>query len=245
MRVDRDHGPDGDPALGRGRVLVIGVGALGSPAAWHLAAAGVGTLILADPDRVELSNLPRQLLYSDASIGGLKVDCAAERLRAHFPATRVEPVAAEVTAGNATAMIAGADFTIDATDGALAKFTINDAAVASLRPFSHAGVLGLRGQILNVRPGHSACLRCLFPEPPDDAELATCRQAGIIAPVAGIFGALQAAAAIASLRGETVAEGLLTYDGRSGRWRRIALRRNPRCPLCRRFAEEDRPRNYG
>jgi len=205
----------------------------------------VGTLVLVDPDRVELSNLPRQLLYSEASLGRAKVECAAERLRAGFPATAVEPVADSVREDNAAAMIGGADFTVDATDGAVAKFTINDAAVATRRPFCHAGVLGLRGQLLAVRPGRSACLRCLFPEAPDDTELATCRQAGILGPVAAVFGALQAAAAITSLRGGPEAQGLLTYDGRTGRWRRIALRRNPLCPRCADTADVDMPRCAG
>jgi molybdopterin/thiamine biosynthesis adenylyltransferase len=251
MQVELDNekarAGSGDVAerLARARVLVIGVGALGSPAAWHLAAAGVGTLLLVDPDRVELSNLPRQLLYDEACIGRLKVDCAAERLRARVSGPRVEVSATEVTADNAAALIATADFTIDATDGARVKFAINDAAVAVRRPFCHAGVLGFFGQLLTVHPGDGACLRCLFPVAPDDGEIATCRQAGVVAPIAGIIGALQAAEAISVLLGEPRAGGLLTYDGRTGRWRRVALRRNPRCPLCAPEAVEDRQVCYG
>lgn len=233
-RGEADRASEAD-RLARASVLVIGVGALGSPAAWHLAAAGIGSLVLADPDRVEISNLPRQLLYRMSSLGEPKADLAAARLRSHFPGLRVHALRSEVDAANAAPLIAAADFTIDATDGVMAKFTINDSAVALGRAFCHAGILGFQGQLLTVRPGVGPCLRCLFPEAPDDLEIASCRQAGVAGPVAAIIGALQAREAIACLLGHKNAageEGLLTYDGRADRWRRIAMRRNPNCPMC-------------
>ncbi|MDX2168484.1 MAG: HesA/MoeB/ThiF family protein [Deltaproteobacteria bacterium] len=221
-------------ALAAGHVLVVGVGALGCPAAWTLAAAGVGRLTLVDPDRVELSNLHRQVLHSTATLGQPKVESAAARLRAAFPAVTVETRAEAVTAANLPAYFAAADFVIDATDGVAAKFLLNDGAVACRRPYSHAGVLGFLGQTLTVLPGRSACYRCLFPEPPPADEVPSCQSAGVIGAIAGVIGAVQAGEALAHLTGQvpSLADHLLSFDGLTGRWRRIRVARNPRCPRC-------------
>lgn len=216
------------------RVLVIGVGALGCPAAYHLAASGIGTLVLLDPDRVELSNLQRQVLHRVSTIGKLKVDSAAAWMQAHFPAVRVEAHAVALTADTLPAWFRDADFIIDATDGAAAKFLINDGAIREQRPFSHAGVLGFLGQTMTVLPGRTACFRCVFPAPPEPGESISCLDAGVVGGVAGVIGALQAAEAIKYLSGgdELLADRLLTYDALTGRWRHIRLARNPRCPVC-------------
>jgi molybdopterin/thiamine biosynthesis adenylyltransferase len=220
--------------LADGRVLIVGLGALGCPAAWQLAAAGVGTLVLIDPDRVELSNLHRQLLHRSDAIGQLKVDSAARFLAARFPAVRVETHAYALSADNAPELFRPADFVIDATDGVAAKFLINDQAVQCRRPYSHAGILGFLGQTFTVLPGRSACYRCLFPEPPPADEVPSCQEAGVVGPIAGVIGALQANAAISYLSGagSGLADWLVTYDALSCRWRRIRLARNPRCPTC-------------
>lgn len=221
-------------SLADARVLVVGAGALGCPAAWHLAAAGVGTLALIDPDRVELSNLHRQLLHSDRTIGSPKVASAAARLREHVPAVRIETHAEPLTDANLPALFEAADFIIDATDGVAAKFLINDGAVRCGRAFAHAGILGFLGQMLTVIPGRSACYRCLFPEPPPPEEVPSCQEAGVVGPIAGVIGALQAAEAIKYLTGagELATDCLVTYDALSGRWRNVRLARNPRCPVC-------------
>jgi molybdopterin/thiamine biosynthesis adenylyltransferase len=215
-------------------VLVVGVGALGCPAAWTLAAAGIGRLTLLDPDRVELSNLHRQFLHSTATLGLPKVESAAARLRAAFPTLRIETRADAVTAENLPAYFAAADFVIDATDGVTAKFLLNDGAVRCRRPYSHAGVLGFLGQTLTVLPGQSACYRCLFPEAPAPDEVPSCQAAGVIGAIAGVIGAVQAGEALAYLDGRrpSLADHLLSHDALSGRWRRIQVARNPRCPLC-------------
>jgi molybdopterin-synthase adenylyltransferase len=220
--------------LAGARVLVVGVGALGCPAVQHLAAAGIGSLVLLDPDRVEPSNLPRQVLHRVSTVGTLKVDSAATWVRAHYPAVRVEAHAAALTAETLPGWFGAADFVIDATDGATAKFLINDGAVRERRPFSHAGVLGFLGQTMTVVPGHSACYRCLFPEPPPPEEAISCVDAGVIGPIAGVIGSLQAAEAIKYVTGdgELLTDRLLTYDALTGRWRHIRLARNPRCPVC-------------
>lgn len=220
--------------LADARVLVVGVGALGCPAARHLAGAGIGTLVLLDPDRVELSNLQRQVLHRVSTIGSRKVDSAAAWVRAHFPTVRVEAHDTALTPETLPGWFRDADFVVDATDGASAKFLINDGAVRERRPFSHAGVLGFRGQTMTVLPGRSACYRCLFPEPPPPGEAVSCLDAGVIGGIAGLIGALQAAEAIKYLTGagELLADRLLTYDALTGRWRHIRLARNPRCPVC-------------
>lgn len=231
--------PESAPAARRarlrlGRVLIAGIGGLGCPAALHLAAAGVGTLVLVDPDNIEPSNLNRQVLHRSSSIGVGKAAAAAARLRRLYPGVRVEPHAERLGDGNVARLMSDVDFVIDATDGVAAKFLINDTAVRFGHAFSHAGVLGFNGQTLTVLPGRSACLRCLFAEAPPADALPSCQAAGIIGPVAGVIGAVQAAEAIKYLLGESdlLADRLLTFDALSWRWRVVALSRNPLCPCC-------------
>ena len=220
--------------LAEARVLVVGLGALGCPAAWALAAAGVGTLVLVDPDRVELSNLHRQWLHRSDGIGLPKVLSAADQLRAAFPSLCVEARAQALDLESLPGLFADADFIVDGTDGVTAKFLINDGAVRLGRPYVHAGIQGFLGQVMTVLPGVSACYRCLFPDPPAADEVAGCREAGVLGPVAGVIGALQAGEAIKFLtaHGELLADWLVTYDALSGRWRRVRLARSARCPLC-------------
>lgn len=221
-------------ALADATVLVVGVGALGCPAALHLAAAGVGRVVLVDPDRVEVSNLHRQILHRTSSIGAYKVDSAAARLREGSPALRLDTHAEALTEANLPALFDDADFVVDATDGIDAKFLINDGAVRRGRPFSHAGVLGFLGQTMTVLPGRSACYRCLFPERPPADEVPSCQEAGVVGGIAGLIGSLQAAEAIKYLLDTEplLTDCLLSYEALAGRWRRVRLRRNPRCPVC-------------
>jgi molybdopterin-synthase adenylyltransferase len=221
-------------SVARGRVLIVGAGALGSAAAQALAAAGVGTLVLLDPDRVEVSNLHRQPLHRTSGLGTYKVLSARERLARAHPELAIEAHAEALDAGNLRRWFETVDFVIDATDGIEAKFLINDGAVAWRRRFSHAGVLGLAGQTLTVLPGETACLRCLFPEPPPPDAVPTCQESGILGPVAGLIGAIQAAEAIRHLdgRGPALAGRLLAFDGRGPEWRQVAVSRSPRCPCC-------------
>ncbi|MGH8014076.1 MAG: HesA/MoeB/ThiF family protein [Candidatus Binataceae bacterium] len=183
-------------------VLIVGAGGLGVPAAIALARAGAISFALLDADRVELSNLPRQVIFTEADIGMPKASAAARRLRQAYPGVAVRAVEDELNLGNARRIIAEFAFVIDATDNPLAKFLINDTCVALGRPFVYAGVLGLTGQVMTVIPGHSACLRCLFEEPPDADEVTSCQQAGILGPVAGAIGEIEAAEALHVLRGE-------------------------------------------
>lgn len=219
--------------LAGARVLVVGVGALGSAAALTLAAAGIGTLVLMDPDEVEVSNLHRQILHRTGALGVPKVESARDRLARLHPGIEIEAHPRALGRANVAAAFRAADFVIDATDGAAAKFLINDGAVAAGRAFSHAGVLGLQGQTMTVLPGRSACLRCVFPDAPAPDALPTCREAGVLGPVAGVIGSIQAAEAIRTLTGRPALAGrLLTYEARVRRWRQLPLNRNPSCPVC-------------
>ncbi len=219
----------------RVEVVVVGVGGLGCPAALGLAASGVGAITLVDPDRVESSNLPRQLLHRERDIGKMKVESAAATLAERFPSQVVRTVADALTATNAGQILAEADFVIDATDGIETKLLINDTAVKSRRPFCYSGVIGLGGQVMLVDPGKTPCLRCIFPGiSSDDAEdFASCGQAGIVGPVAGIFGALQASLAVAFLSGDhSVAGQLIRYDRLSDRWNNLTVGSSTHCQTC-------------
>lgn len=218
-------------SLVNGKVLIVGIGGLGCPAALALTSARVSTLGLADGDRVDLSNLHRQLLHASSDLGTQKT-AAAERLRRLAPAVIAH--AERVTAENVERIVRPYDVVIDATDNPATKFLLNDAAVLLGKPLVYGGVVGLEGQILTILPGRSACLRCLFPEPPAEGEIASCRAAGILGPLAGVVGALQAAEALKVLTGGMglLADRLLVIDARRMRFREVALRRSPDCPLC-------------
>jgi molybdopterin/thiamine biosynthesis adenylyltransferase len=200
------------------RVLIVGVGGLGVPAAWALARAGVRGLTLVDPDPVELSNLPRQVIFRDSDLGQPKVDVAARRLHAMFNGMEIERHKIAFDSANARALAAAHGVIVDATDDPTAKFLINDTAIALGRPFIYGGVLATVGQAMTVVPGRGACLRCLFEAPPADDETATCREAGIIGPVAGVIGEVQAAEALTVMRGGVpmLMSRILTCDASAG-----------------------------
>jgi len=227
-------GPAERERLRSGRVLIVGVGGLGTPAALCLASAGVGTLGLLDDDSVEPSNLPRQILYGAADVGRPKVEVAAEHLTALWPKLSVECVYRRLNADNLVEMFQGFDFVIDGTDGIATKYLVNDGAVLRGMPFSHAGVLGFCGQALTILPRRSACLRCVFPIPPSDGDVPTCQEAGVIGAVAGTMGALQAAEALKYLLGvgSLLTDRLLTYDGARRQWRLVNISPVRGCPLC-------------
>jgi len=221
------------PSLSGRCALVVGVGGLGCPAAWGLAQAGVGHLTLVDPDRVELSNLHRQVLHADGDVGRPKVDSAAETLSAAFPGLQLTLRQDRFGAHNAASLLEGQDVVLDGTDGVASKFLLNDAALAARVPLVHGGVVRLEGLVLAVLPG-GPCLRCLFEEEPGADALPTCARAGVLGPAAGVVGGLQALLAAAVLRGEPLQPPLWRLDARTGRVRRVALARRADCPACAR-----------
>ena len=223
-----------DRSVRERKVLVVGVGGLGCPAALALARAGIGTLGLIDPDVVELSNLQRQILHSTPDIGRPKVDSAREKLQRVNPAITLVTYYQRLSVENLPALFSQYDFIIDGTDGVETKFLINDGAVLLQKPFCYAGIVQFQGQMLTVLPGRSTCLRCLFPVMPAAGDIPTCQESGIIGSLAGSLGILQATAALQYLCGEEVslADRLLTYDALTLRWREIRVRRSRHCPLC-------------
>jgi len=214
------------------RILIVGVGGLGVPALWALARAGARQLTLVDPDPVELSNLARQVVYRSRDIGTPKVEAAARWLGDRFPGVSVERHAVALDESNAARLIGAHDFVIDATDSPAAKFLINDTCIAARTPFVYGGVVGMTGQAMTVIPGETACIRCVFETVPDEDEIQSCREAGIVGPVAGAIGTMQAGEAMRAARAQTtlLSGKILTYDAsRSRRVRITEVSPRPGC----------------
>lgn len=230
----KEVGGKGQKKLLDGRVLVIGAGGLGSPIALYLAAAGVGTIGIADADEVDISNLQRQVIHFTPDVGKPKVISASEKMRAINPDVNVIPHQTWVTADNIAGLIADYDFVIDGTDNFAAKFLINDACVLAGKPYSHGGILQFDGQTMTVLPGESACYRCIFPEPPPKDVIPTCSRAGVIGVLPGVLGTLQATEAIKFLlgTGELLTSRLLTYNALRMRFREVPLKKSAKCPIC-------------
>jgi len=230
-----DIGGKGQIRLRQGRVLVIGAGGLGCPAAFYLAAAGIGTLGIMDSDQVELSNLQRQILHATSDLGRAKVDSAKEKLTRLNPDVEVRAYPVRLTVENAAEIFAAYDFIVDGSDNFETKFLVNDVAVTLGKPFSHAGIVRFQGQTMTVVPGKSACYRCVFQEPPVPGEILNCQQAGILGAIAGTIGSIQATEAIKYLAGmeeDLLLDRILTYDAKSVTFRTIEVQRNPRCSTC-------------
>jgi molybdopterin-synthase adenylyltransferase len=230
----REIGLEGQARIRAAKVLIVGVGGLGSPAAFYLAAAGVGTLGLADGDAVELSNLQRQIVHDSGDIGRAKVVSAAEKIARLNPDVAVNLHRERLVAANAADIVAGYDFVIDATDGFESKFLINDSCVVTKTPFSHGGVMRFTGQTMTVRPGRSACYRCVFEAPPPEGSVFVCSEVGVLGAVAGMLGTIQAVEAIKIVTGvgAPLTDALLTFDALAMSFRKVPLKRNPACPVC-------------
>lgn len=237
----QEIGIRGQEKLLAGRVLIIGAGGLGSPAALYLAAAGVGTIGIVDHDEVELSNLQRQILHSSPDIGRSKVVSARIKMEALNPDVRIVEYRSAAAPDNIAEIIEGYDFVIDATDNFPAKFLINDACVLLGIPYSHGGVLRFQGQTMTVKPKESPCYRCIFPDPPPDEVAPACSRDGILGVLPGVIGAIQATEAVKFLvgAGELLTGRLLCYDALSMRFREVPIPRNTRCPACSSHAATD------
>ncbi|HEY5088687.1 MAG TPA: HesA/MoeB/ThiF family protein [Polyangia bacterium] len=215
-------------------VLIIGAGGLGCPAALALAAAGVTRLGVVDDDRVDATNLHRQVLFGDADVGELKVTAFARALRRRHPDLVVETHAVRFDAANAGDLIARYDVVVDGTDNFATKFLANDAAVLARRPLVHGAAVALGGQLLTVPVGGRPCYRCLFEEPPPAGVGPSCAEAGVLGPVPGVVGALQGVEAARLLRGETPAfvGRLVQYDSQAMSFRIVRYNANPVCAVC-------------
>lgn len=227
-------GVRGQKKLLNAKVLIIGAGGLGAPCALYLAAAGAGTIGIADADEVDLSNLQRQVIHTTADVGKAKVASAKEAMLAINPDICVKTYRTFVSADNIMELIADYDFIIDGTDNFPAKFLINDACVLGKKPFSHAGIIRFKGQLTTYVPEAGPCYRCIFKNPPPPDAVPTCRQAGVIGAMGGVIGSLQAMEAIKFIigKGELLCGSLLTYDALKMEFRKIKLQRRCSCEVC-------------
>jgi len=227
-------GEQGQRTLLDGSVVIVGAGGLGSPAALYLAGVGVGTIGLVDDDVVALNNLQRQVVHSTETIGTAKVASAARRLHGLNPDIAVRTHEARLSARNAAGIIGDYDFVIEATDSLESKCLVSEACVSTGKPHCHGGVVGLEGQALTVLPGRTACYRCVFPELPPPGALPRASETGVLGPVPGVIGTVQAAEAIKFLLGigELLENRLLIYDSLRTRFRHVAVKPDTDCPLC-------------
>jgi adenylyltransferase/sulfurtransferase len=220
----------------QGTVLLLGAGGIGCGAAFALAAARVARIVIMDDDRVDETNLHRQILHSPESVGAPKVLSLARALTERFPSVAVETVEDRFDATNAAARVPACDVVIDGTDNLPAKFLANDAAVLGRRPLIHGAAIESWGQLLTVAAGGRPCYRCLFEElPPTGAGVdESCASAGVLGPVPGLIGALQAAEAVRFVRREAPAYlgRVIRYDSRFLTMRSVRFRANPGCGVC-------------
>lgn len=230
----KEIGVKGQKKLLNAKVLIIGAGGLGAPAALYLAAAGVGTIGIADADVVDLSNLQRQVIHATADIGKPKVESAKESMLAINPDITVNTYQEFIYSGNIAEIIADYDFILDGTDNFPAKFLINDACVLAGKPFCHAGIIRFSGQLMTYVPGQGPCYRCVFKNPPPKDAVPTCKQAGVIGAMAGVIGCLQAMEAVKYITGagELLTGRLLTYDALKMSFRTVKVPRDCNCAVC-------------
>lgn len=230
----KEVGVKGQKKLLNAKVLIIGAGGLGAPAAMYLAAAGVGTIGIADADEVDLSNLQRQVIHTTNDLGKPKVESAKETMQAINPDVNVITYHDFIAADNIMDIIKDYDFILDGTDNFPAKFLINDACVMAKKPFSHAGIIRFQGQLMTYVPEKGPCYRCVFENPPPKDAVPTCKQAGVIGAMAGVIGCLQAMEAVKYITGagELLTGSLLTYDALKMEFRKIKLPKNKKCGVC-------------
>ncbi|MDQ3003156.1 MAG: ThiF family adenylyltransferase [Fibrobacterota bacterium] len=224
----------GQQKLLASKVLCIGAGGLGSPSLLYLAAAGVGTIGIAEGDVVDDSNLQRQIVHFTADVGRSKLQSAKEKIAQINPDVRVVEHHGWLEATNAVEIVSGYDFVIDGSDNFATKFLVNDACVIAGKPFSHAGILRFEGQTMTVVPRKSRCYRCLFREPPPAGSVPSCAEAGILGVVAGTLGTIQATEALKSIlgKGDLLTDRLMIYDALAMRFRESRGARDPECAVC-------------
>ncbi len=229
-----EFGARGQKKLKAARVLVVGAGGLGSPAAMYLAAAGVGTLGLVDFDVVDLSNLQRQLLHGTADVGRPKLDSAKESLAAINPEVVFQPHAMHLSSDNALQLFAQYDLVLDGTDNFATRYLINDACVLTGKPNVSASVFRFEGQVSVFAAPNGPCYRCLYPEPPPPGMAPTCGEGGVLGILPGVVGTLQATEAIKMVAnfGTPLIGKLLTFDALEMRFRQFNIKRDSQCPVC-------------
>jgi adenylyltransferase/sulfurtransferase len=227
-------GADGQERLRAASVAIVGVGGLGNPAALYLAAAGTGTIGLIDNDVVDLTNLQRQVLYTEDDIGELKVDIAERRLAALNRDVSIRTHALRLTAENALDVLGGYDIVLDGTDNFATRYLVNDATVLLGIPNVHGSVLRYEGRVAVFGTASGPCYRCLFPDPPPPGVVPDCSDAGVLGVMPGMIGVLQATEVIKHIcgLGESLSRRMLIVDSLGMRFQSIAIERDPSCPAC-------------
>ncbi len=227
-------GSEGQLRLKGGKVLVIGAGGLGAPAILYLAAAGVGTIGIADFDRVDLSNLQRQVIYTTADVGESKVRTARQKALALNPDINVVEHEGRIGADNIADLVKRYDIVVDGTDNFTTRYLVNDACVLLKRPNVYGSIYRFEGQASVFLSGEGPCYRCIFPDPPGQEAVPNCAEGGVLGVMAGIIGVIQATEAVKLLlgKGSTLSGRLLLYDALDMRFDTLRLERNPACPIC-------------
>jgi len=227
-------GLEGQERLRAARVLVVGVGGLGSPSSLYLAAAGVGTLGLAEFDAVDASNLQRQVLFGTRQVGQSKLEAAAARLTDLNPHVRIERFPGRVTSATARETLASFDLVVDGTDNFPTRYLLNDACALLGKPLVYGSIFRFDGQVTVFDAARGPCYRCLYPDPPPPGLVPTCAEGGVLGVLPGVIGSLQALEALKLILGigDSLVGRLLLFDALRLRIRELALRKDPECPLC-------------
>ena len=226
----------GQQAIADARVLIVGLGGLGSPAALYLSAAGVGELTLADHDQVDLTNLQRQILHGTADLERPKTDSARDRLQALNPEPRLHTISERLEGDRLERAVANADMVLDGTDNFATRFAVNAACVAQRRPLVSGAAIRLEGQLGIFRPdlADGPCYACLFPPDAAEAPRETCSETGVLGPVVGVIGSMMALEALRIITGfgEPATGRFNAWDARSGEWQGFRVARDPDCRVC-------------
>jgi molybdopterin-synthase adenylyltransferase len=230
----KEFGNQAQEKLEKAKVLVAGAGGLGSPALYYLAAAGVGTIGIADFDTVGISNLNRQILHYTEDIGKRKVDSAEEKLKSLNSGIKLVKHSVRLNVDNIQDIIDDYEVVIDATDNFVARYLISDSCYFRKKPLIEGAAVGFDGILMTIIPGKTPCYRCLYPHPPEDGVISTCSDTGILGAITGTIGSLQALEAIKVIVGvgETLSGRILTFDGLSLSFREITWKKRDNCPLC-------------
>jgi molybdopterin/thiamine biosynthesis adenylyltransferase/rhodanese-related sulfurtransferase len=227
-------GEDGQAKLLQAKVLMVGAGGLGSPSAYYLAAAGVGTIGIIDNDVVDVSNLQRQILHANDRVGMPKVESAKKTLEALNPDVKVIPYQAKLTSENIMEILKDYDFVIDGCDNFPTRYLVNDACVLTGKPNVHGSIFQFEGQATVFYPGKGPCYRCLYPEPPPAEMAPSCAEAGVLGVLPGLIGVIEALEAVKLIlgKGDTLVGRLLHFNTLTMEINTLKLRRDPNCPMC-------------
>jgi len=227
-------GGSGQQKMLEARVLLLGAGGLGSPAAYYLAAAGIGNLGIVDFDRVDLSNLQRQIIHSTERIGMLKTESAKKTIKALNPDVNVTLYNERLDSSNIMNLIEGYDYIVDGSDNFPTRYLVNDACVMRNKTLIHGSIYRFEGQVTVFKPGDGPCYRCLYPEPPPPGMVPNCQEGGVLGVLAGVIGNLQVVEVLKLVLGigKTLVGKLLIYDALNTEFRNLRLRKDTNCPIC-------------